>query len=153
MPNNPGIQPQSRKRTIQATVQGAQQATFHPDISAGVCDFCGHPPYRCPSCKTKLVQSAPDKEGICRFPPICPNHACMKPIPQEAIDPLAFCEHYRELKEELMCVFCRDKNALFFRKVKVRGIEKPDGSEELVLVCSDIKCRMKFQERYAGRAY
>lgn len=139
----------SRKRTINATVAGGQKANFYPDINAGICEFCGHPPYKCPSCGQKQKQSPLDKHGVAKWPTHCQNRKCMKELPPEATDPLAFCDHYRDLREDLLCIFCRDRRALFYRKNKVRGIVKPDGSEELVIVCSNLPCLIDFQKRFA----
>lgn len=145
----PEVKGDSRKKSIKTSVRGRTKGLVYPNISAGICDFCGHPPYACPKCKTKIKQLPMNKDGECLFPTHCTNNQCMIELPKEAIDPLKFCKHYSEISDELACIYCKERKALFYRKHIVRGVEQPDGSVQLIIVCSDINCRISFQKEYA----
>lgn len=140
----------SRKRTIKQTFRHQLKARKMPNIGAGICEFCGHPPYKCPSCKVKLHQIGPDVKGRFKWPKICPQQNCEKPIPDEAVDALAFCEHYADVRHDLVCIYCKDPEAVQMRMIQVRAIPQADGTEELVTVCSDIRCRRSFFKEHVG---
>ena len=140
------VKQESRKRVISATVQGSQLGNIHPDIVCGVCEFCGHPPYACGKCERALRA---DDSG--KFPTHCPNRKCQVEVEQEWVNPLAFCEHYSAIRNQIVCTQCRKPESVPMRHLKVRGIVKPDGSEELVILCSDINCRIAFDRKYRPR--
>jgi hypothetical protein len=86
------------------------------------------------------------------YPTHCVNKKCGVELQPEWYLPLAFCEHYRDLRDQIACVYCRSKQAVGYRRLQVRGITKPDGSEELVIICSDINCRQKHFRKYSPQA-
>lgn len=152
-PPEQNVQETTRKRTIQQRMATQLQARKLPDIGAGVCDYCGHPPYRCPKCNRKLHQIGPDKNGHYEWNKTCSGQDCRAAIPPEAYDPLAYCSHYRDIKDDIVCIYCKDKEATQSRRIQVRGVPQLDGSEVLVTVCADVRCRQAFTKEHAGKDY
>lgn len=143
----PEVNTASRKKTLVPSIQGAQKGNIWPDINAGVCEHCGVPTMKCEACGTTILTYL-DKEGALVVPTHCRNRKCGVALKPEWYDALAYCAHYADVRNDIRCIYCKSRESVMNRKMKVRGIPQPDGSDQLVLVCSDFSCRRKFEKQF-----